>query len=904
MLMPHPALLVSAVRSGAQKERTLIEHQQLYGWADAVFYENPGRRIAPEAHFAATDRTPPAGWERTEQDVWVSLRPTDAVTPEQGWKIHVSATADTAERTVDEVWDHCTARGVPFKFLRDDQLHWLHNSKYYPRSGSGKLVTVYPRDEAELARTLAGLEERIGGWPGAYILSDLRYADGPLHVRYGGFTRRYCTDGAGDRVLAVTGPDGTPVPDERRPGRFAPSWVPVPDLLAPHVESRRSGAKGFPYRVERALHFSNGGGVYLGERLSDSRQVVLKEARPHAGLDQAGRDAVARLRNEAEILRRLAGTPGVPELYETFESGDHHFVAMEYVKGDMLWVWLGAYHPMLQYGSGPAEEAEYTASVLDMADRIEALVTAMHDKGVVFGDLHPGNILVRPDGSLAILDFETAFDLDGSAGTRPTLGAPGFMAPREFVDAAVDHYGLAALRLWFFLPLNRMFPLSRTKLAETVDAVERRFPYLPAGFGDRIREATRPPATTRAPAATATERLFREQRAVLEVPLEVDLDAEHVDWTRVRESLAAAVRRSAEPGRADRLFPGDIQQFVHDGVNFAHGAAGVLWALDTTGHGLDPDHERWLSEAAARTESRPGFYSGLHGVAHVLDGFGRTEQARELVERARGAVDGMKDVSLYGGLAGVGLNLLHLAARHDDEDYRAQAHALAERAATTLRTPASPGAPRPNRAGLLHGWAGVALFFLRLAQESGDRAYTELALQAAHRDLDACLVRADGSMQVDDGIRSLAYPEVGSSGIALVADEILTHTRDDDLAAALPRILRACQAEYVLEPHLFNGRAGLMAVLARLAHHDPEGRGRAAVERHLRRLTWHKLSYHGHLSFSGNQSWRLSMDLASGNAGVLLGITAALEPGRPFLPFLSPRPGGHGTTDPTSGPSH
>ncbi|MFD9910222.1 class III lanthionine synthetase LanKC [Streptomyces sp. NPDC059063] len=882
----------------------MIEHQQLYGWADAVFYENPGRRDAPETHFAATDRVPPAGWERTERDVWISLRPTDAATPEQGWKIHVSATADTAERTVDEVWDHCTEHGVPFKFLRDTDLFWLHNSKYYPRSGSGKLVTVYPRDEAELTRTLEGLEARIGGWPGAYILSDLRYAEGPLHVRYGGFASRYCTDAAGDRVLAIAGPDGTLVPDERRPGRFAPTWAPVPDVLAPHVERRRAGAKGFPYRVERALHFSNGGGVYLAERLSDAQQVVLKEARPHAGLDQAGRDAVARLRNESEILRRLAGTPGVPELYETFESGEHHFMAMEYVKGDMLWVWLGAYHPMLQYGSGAAEEAEYTAGVLDMADRVEQLVAAMHAKGVVFGDLHPGNILVRPDGSLAILDFETAFELDGSAGTRPTLGAPGFMAPREFTDAAVDHYSLAALRLWLFLPLNRMFPLSRTKLAETVDAVERRFPYLPAGFGDRIREATRPPAAARTGAATTTERLFRAQRAVLDEPLDVDLDAAEIDWQAVRDSLAAAIRRSADPGRTDRLFPGDIQQFVHDGVNLAHGAAGVLWALDATGQGRDAAYEEWLSEAARRAQLRPGFYSGLHGVAHVLDGFGRADEARELVERARGAIAGIRDVSLYGGMAGAGLNLLHLAARHDDEDYRAQARALAERAADALRAPESPGTPRPNQAGLLYGWSGVALFFLRLAEESGDCAYTDLALRAVHRDLDACLVRADGSMQVDDGIRSLAYLQVGSSGIALVADEILTHTQDEVLAAALPRILRACQAEYVLEPHLFNGRTGLMAVLARLGHHDPDGRGADAVDRHLRRLTWHKLAYHGHLAFSGNQSWRLSMDLASGNAGVLLGMTAALDPGRPFLPFLSPRPGGRGTTDPTSGPSH
>jgi hypothetical protein len=48
------------------------------------------------------------------------------------------------------------------------------------------------------------------------------------------------------------------------------------------------------------------------------------------------------------------------------------------------------------------------------------------------------------------------------------------------------------------------------------------------------------------------------------------------------------------------------------------------------------------------------------------------------------------------------------------------------------------------------------------------------------------------------------------------------------------------------------------------------------------------MSYRGHLAFPGNQLLRLSMDLATGTAGVLLALGAALHGGRAHLPFLGP----------------
>lgn len=84
---------------------------------------------------------------------------------------------------------------------------------------------------------------------------------------------------------AVADPQGRLVPDDRGPAFRIPAWVTPPDFLRPHLEARAAvGLGDVPYTVEKALHFSNGGGVYLGRDTRTGEQVVLKEARPYAGL--------------------------------------------------------------------------------------------------------------------------------------------------------------------------------------------------------------------------------------------------------------------------------------------------------------------------------------------------------------------------------------------------------------------------------------------------------------------------------------------------------------------------------------------------------------------------------------------------------------------------------------------
>ena len=84
------------------------------------------------------------------------------------------------------------------------------------------------------------IDEVLQGVEGPYILSDLRYADGPLFVRYGAFVSRYCLSPTGERVLAIEDAHGNLVPDHRGPTFVLPPWIQLPDFLRPHLDARNA----------------------------------------------------------------------------------------------------------------------------------------------------------------------------------------------------------------------------------------------------------------------------------------------------------------------------------------------------------------------------------------------------------------------------------------------------------------------------------------------------------------------------------------------------------------------------------------------------------------------------------------------------------------------------------------
>ncbi|WP_199781413.1 class III lanthionine synthetase LanKC, partial [Streptomyces sp. SPB074] len=477
-----------------------------YAAAHPLFYDAPhhARTVLPAlgdaGDYADALGTVPPGWEEARRGDWRSLAPAGAHIPPQGWKIHVSASLEAAPRLLATTARLCFDRRVPFKFVPTPTLLLLRNGKYADRAGSGKFLTLYPPRPADFEPLCRDLAAALDGEPGPYILSDLRLGAGPVHVRYGAFAPRFCPGPGGVPVPAVADPAGTLVPDPRGPVFAVPDWVTPPPFLAPHLAARAAaGADGIPYAIEGALHFSNGGGVYRAKDPRTGRRLVLKEARPHAGLAADGADAVARLAREADVLRRLAGLDCVPAVHEDLTGGEHRFLVMDFVPGTTLNTLFARRFPLSRSAPGEAELAEHAAWAERTHRLVADAVAAVHARGVVMGDLHMSNVMVSEDGQrVVLLDFEAASAL--SEARRPSVANPAFAAPGDRVGQAVDTYALACLRLALYLPLTTLLGLDRGYAARLADAIAETFPVPRASLDAAVREITGPQAP---PAARA-----------------------------------------------------------------------------------------------------------------------------------------------------------------------------------------------------------------------------------------------------------------------------------------------------------------------------------------------------------------------------------------------------------------
>jgi hypothetical protein len=232
-------------------------------------------------------------------------------------------------------------------------------------------------------------------------------------------------------------------------------------------------------------------------------------------------------------------------------------------------------------------------------------------------------------------------------------------------------------------------------------------------------------------------------------------------------------------------------------------------------------------------------------------------------------------VDLHGGLAGIALNFTHLS----DVLESATLRQAAVRAAQLVAEQVTASSGRPARPGLMRGMSGPALLFVRLFERTGDPSLLDLAERAISLDLEGCVTDKNGALHVDDGSRVLPYLGRGSVGIGMVIDDYLVHRENAWFADARAAIRTAALTRYYAQSGLFSGRAGMLLHLAR------QRDTRAAM--HIRDLAWHALSYGGGLAFPGENLLRLSMDLGTGTAGVLLALGAALHDQPVHLPFLT-----------------
>lgn len=190
------------------------------------------------------------------------------------------------------------------------------------------------------------------------------------------------------------------------------------------------------YRFIKRLAVSEHSAVYLAKKESVNVNMVLKVLRQVPDFSD-GLGAFDRFLQEYEMIAEM-DHPNIVKIYDLGVSDDHAHIAMEFVPGGDLKQRIE--HGVLQSGA-----VEYTRQIASALDRL-------HSLGILHRDLKPGNIMVRQDGSLALIDFGLAKRMrleQEITGHGEIFGTPYYMSPEqghaEEVDERSDIYSLGVI---------------------------------------------------------------------------------------------------------------------------------------------------------------------------------------------------------------------------------------------------------------------------------------------------------------------------------------------------------------------------------------------------------------------------------------------------------------------------
>ena len=209
-------------------------------------------------------------------------------------------------------------------------------------------------------------------------------------------------------------------------------------------------------RFVRELGIGGMASVYLAESEQSGELVVLKILKEVADSPQALVNFDRFLR-EYELVSQI-DHPNVVRIQDLGVADDHIYLAMEYFPAGDLRVRLA--------------QALTRETAVAYARQIAYALDAIHRVGVLHRDLKPGNVMLRTDGTLALIDFGLAKQLEQRAAITMAgeiFGTPYYMSPEqghgEEVNVRSDLYSLGVI---FYEMLMRKKPYVGSAAMEVI----------------------------------------------------------------------------------------------------------------------------------------------------------------------------------------------------------------------------------------------------------------------------------------------------------------------------------------------------------------------------------------------------------------------------------------------------
>lgn len=217
--------------------------------------------------------------------------------------------------------------------------------------------------------------------------------------------------------------------------------------------------------------------VYLAMNERANKQWAIKEVRKDgvSNFEVVKQGLIA----ETDLLKKL-NHPNLPSIIDVIDGEGTFLIVMDYIEGNSL------SKALKDYGAQPQED------VIEWAKELCDVLGYLHSRKppIIYRDMKPSNVMLKPDGTVTLIDFGTAREFKShSVADTTCLGTQGYAAPEQFgghgqTDARTDIYCLGATLYHLVTghnpcdPPYEMYPIRQWN------------PALSSGFEEIILECT------------------------------------------------------------------------------------------------------------------------------------------------------------------------------------------------------------------------------------------------------------------------------------------------------------------------------------------------------------------------------------------------------------------------------
>lgn len=178
------------------------------------------------------------------------------------------------------------------------------------------------------------------------------------------------------------------------------------------------------YRVLDVVGSGGMSTVYLVRNEKANKSWAIKEVlkQGEENLEVKKNSLIA----ETEMLKKL-NHPNLPTIVDVIETNDTYLVVMDYIEGNDLGDIVN------EFGAQPQEK------VVEWGKQICDVLNYLHTRNpvIIYRDLKPANIMLKPDGNVTLIDFGTAREAEvKDVANTISLGTRGYAAPEQFGDGA------------------------------------------------------------------------------------------------------------------------------------------------------------------------------------------------------------------------------------------------------------------------------------------------------------------------------------------------------------------------------------------------------------------------------------------------------------------------------------